>query len=163
FMDVAKRCGIRILDGKPVPEHRPKAVGDERPAVPAGHWIVWKGSIYYRAAAGENPRKQAFRYAARSVGVTLYEARDVQVLDLTIRFFRLDGVNAHDRSLRVKVENVKSLANGRSGIAVGGSSAVVVRNCEIKDNRRHSVLLTELGAAKVEDSTLSRPPTVPDD
>ena len=150
-----------ILDGKPIAEHTPKAAGDTRPPIPAGKWMVWKGSIYYQGEKDENPAKNAFRYAARSVGITIYEANDVQISNLNVRFFRLDGINAHDRSLRVAVENVTAFGNGRSGIAINGTSAVVVRSCVVAGNRKHSVLLTELGAAKVEDSKLSQPPTLP--
>jgi len=151
-----------ILNGKPVPEFRPDPVPKKLPQIPEGQWLAWRGAIYYSEAERENPAERPFRYAARSVGITLYDVESVQILDLTLRYFRLDGLNAHDRCRFTTVENVQTLDNGRSGMAVGGSSAVIIRNCDLTGNRVHSLLLFELGAAKVEDANLDRPPTVPE-
>lgn len=156
-----------IHDGKPVVEFRPEAAPDSTDdllaKIPAGQWTAWKGAIYYHATDGQSPALENFRYAHESVGVTLFEAANVQILDLTFRHFRLDGVNAHDRCTAVSLEQVRMVGNGRAGLHVGGSSAVVVRNCEAAGNRMHSALVTELGALKVDESKLDRPPTVPRD
>jgi len=149
-----------ILDDKPLPEFRPEKRPDALPEIPKGQWMAWKGAIYYQGDEFERPALRPFRYAAHSVGVTLYEVRNVQIVDLNLRHFRLDGVNAHDRAQFVRLENVTTTGNGRSGMAVGGNSAVVIRNSEATGNRLHSVLITELGAVKLEDSKLSQPPTV---
>ena len=149
-----------LLNDKPVPEHRPKAGAKQRPAIPAGRWTAWKGSIYYQAMPLENPLDKPFRFAHLSVGLTLFNVRNVQVLDITFRNFRLDGVNAHDLCSRVMLEKVIVRGNGRSGVAVGGSAAVLVRNCVVEDNRFNSVLITELGGVKIEETKLNQPPTV---
>ncbi|MCH8830176.1 MAG: right-handed parallel beta-helix repeat-containing protein [Planctomycetes bacterium] len=149
-----------LLKGKPLPEFRPKTRPKQRPAFPQGQWTVWKGSIYLHTAVGERPGEKPYRFAFHSVGVTLYNVRDVQILDFTFQHFRLDGVNAHDLCSRVLLEKLTIHGNGRSGIAVGGSSAVLVRNCPVGINRIHSVLISELGGVKFEDSKLSKPPTL---
>lgn len=148
-----------VLNDKPVLEFRLPKRPDTLPKIPVGKWFAWKGAIYYQAAKREDPTQRPFRYAFRSVGITLYEVRDVYISGLALKYFRLDGLNAHDRSRRVTVENVKSLGNGRAGIAVGGNSAVEIRKCEISGNRMNSVLITEHGAVKIVDSKLDKPPS----
>jgi Right handed beta helix region len=148
-----------ILNDKPVPEFRLLKRPDSLPAIPVGRWFAWKGAIYYHVAKRQDPAQQPFRYAYQSVGITLYEVRNVYIADLTLKYFRLDGVNAHDRCRQVTLENIKSTGNGRAGIAVGGSSAVVIRKCEINGNRMNSVLITEHGAVKIEESKLDKPPS----
>ena len=148
-----------ILKGKPVPEFRPKTRPESLPKIPAGQWTVWKGAIYYQAVKDDNPALRPFRYAYQSVGITLYEVHSVLVMDLTLKHFRLDGVNAHDRCSGVTLHNVNTTGNGRAGMAVGGVSAIVVRKCAITGNRLHSVLITEKGAVKIEESKLDKPPS----
>lgn len=153
-----------LLNDKPVPEFREKVPRTNATGlsakIPAGQWTVWKGAIYYRTGSRESPAELPFRYAYHSVGATLYDVSNVRLVDLTFRFFRLDGVNAHDRCRSVTLEKIKALGNGRSGIAVGGTSAILIRNCEATGNRLNSLLISERGSAKVEDSKLDRPPTV---
>jgi Right handed beta helix region len=148
-----------IENDKPVPEVRLPQRPDSLPKIPVGRWFAWKGAIYYQAAKNDDPPRRNFRYAFHSVGITLYEVHDVYVADLTLKHFRLDGLNAHDRCRNVTVENLKAIGNGRAGVAVGGTSAVVLRKCEISGNRRNSVLITEHGTVKIEASKLDKPPS----
>jgi len=147
-----------IENDKPVPELRLPGRPESLPTIPVGRWLAWKGAIYYQAAKNDDPPLRNFRYAFHSVGVTLYEVHDVYVADLTLKHFRLDGLNAHDRCRGVTIENIQTTGNGRAGVAVGGTSAVVVRKCEIGGNRTDSVLITEHGAVKIEESKLDKPP-----
>ncbi len=149
-----------IFNDKPVAEFRPPTRPDSLPAIPVGQWMAWRGRMYYQAAPLEDPLEKPFRYAVESMGISLYEVHDVVIQNLTLRHFRFDGINAHDRCRIVTVDSVKSLNNGRAGIAVGGSAAVLLRKCEIAGNRDHSVLITELGAVKADASKLSKPPTL---
>lgn len=163
------------LDGKPVPRHALKNAG-ENPrlvprGIPAGHWAVVAGTVYYQAVEKEDPATKPFRYAARSVGLTLHNVIGVEVSNLTFRNFRLDGVNAHDRCGIVRFSNVKSLNNARAGFTIAGCSGrlrmaddklptILLENCELTGNARHSLLLTGRGIAQVEKSKLDKKPTV---
>ncbi|GAB4151945.1 MAG: hypothetical protein Tsb009_27540 [Planctomycetaceae bacterium] len=150
-----------LLNNQPVPEVRPAQRPQSRPKLAVGQWTAWKGEIFYRSAPLTSPLEKPFRFAYHSVGLTLYNARDVQVMDLTFRGFRLDGVNAHDLCERVTLEKVQMHSNGRAGFTVAGSSAVLMRNCTLEKNRLHSALISELGGVKIENSKLSKPPTLP--
>lgn len=151
-----------VLDGKAVPELRQTA--DEKwtklPDVPEKTWCVWKGAIYYRSEALKDPAKRNFAIARKQCGLTLYHATNVEIHDLTFRHFRLDGINAHDLASNVLLRNVRLIENGRAGLAVGGSSGVVLQNSEISGNRDHSILIQEAGGLSVEGSKLDVPPDV---
>jgi hypothetical protein len=150
-----------LLKDKPVAEVRPVKGAKERPQLAVGQWTAWKGEMYYRSAPLTSPLEKPFRFAYHAVGLTLYNTRDVQVLDFTFQGFRLDGVNAHDLCERIVLEKVRTISNGRSGVAIAGTSAVVIRNCTVEGNRLHSALISERAGVKFEDSKLSQPPTLP--
>ncbi len=149
-----------ILGDKKVPEH-PLAPGLKTlPEIPEGHWSAWRGAMYYRSPPLEEPPEKPFSFAAWDTGLTLFSVRDVRIEDVTFRHFRLDGINAHDLCQRVVLKNVTSLENGRAGLSVNGSSSVFVRDSKLIGNRKHSLLLTELGAAALDKTNIDRPPTV---
>lgn len=149
-----------LLKGKPVPGVVTPRSAQKLPAIPVGGWTAWKGSIYYRSPPLESPLDKPFRFAYRRVGLTLYNARRVNIRGLVFRGFQLDGVNAHDLCEDITLDSVKCEGNARAGIAIAGTSSVRLRNCEVGGNRLHSVLVTELGGVKVVESKLDKPPTL---
>jgi hypothetical protein len=130
------------------------------PEIPPGHWCSWRGSIYFQAELTQLISNLPLAMAARDVGLTLLDVRHVQVRNLTIHGFRLDGINAFDGCDFVEVENVTCQHNGRAGMVVGGTSHITVRNAVLAENRRYQMLIRGLGAATLEDSQLSEPPHV---
>jgi len=149
-----------VLDGQAVPEAACERTATELPAIPVGQWCAWRGAVYYQAERGINPNTMSFSLADEEVGITLLDVHNVVISGLTLRHYRLDGVNAHDRCRDVLLENVISEENGRAGIAVAGTSQVAIIGGKLHDNRRYSLLITELGAAAVERSELDVEPTV---
>jgi hypothetical protein len=145
---------------QPLPEHRLDSGSVFPVSIPPGSWSAIRGSIYYKSKPLEQPEKIAFRVAYHSVGLTFYKVHNVEIRDITFRHFRLDGLNAHDLSKKVKLINVKSLANGRAGLAVGGSSHVAVDGGDLTGNLRHSVLITELGGVNLKDTKMTQEPTI---
>lgn len=149
-----------VLDGQAVPETICDRTAGALPAIPVGQWCAWRGAVYYRAERGASPNTMNFSLADEDVGITLLDVHNVVISGLTLRHFRLDGVNAHDRCRDVLLENVICEENGRAGITVAGSSQVTIVAGKLRDNRRHSLLISELGAAAVERSELDADPTV---
>ncbi|HUG89625.1 MAG TPA: right-handed parallel beta-helix repeat-containing protein [Planctomycetaceae bacterium] len=151
-----------LLNGDaPLPEHpRPRNL-DGLAALPAGHWTALGGSIYLRLPALEEPGDHPLRLAWEPMGLSLYKVRHVLIRDLTFQHFQVDGVNLHDLCEDVVLDNVRSLQNARAGVTVAGTSSVILRNCELRGNGRHSLLVTEKAGAEVDAaSQLSTPPTV---
>lgn len=131
-----------------------------RPLPASGSWSSWKGSIYYRALPDELPPLEPYRLAIKEAGIFFYGVHDVVVQDLTVRHFRLDGVNAHDQAYRVLLRNVVSEKNGRSGVFVGGSSKLVLSGGATNDNREASLLIKEQASADVREMKLDVQPVV---
>ncbi len=145
-----------ILKDKALPEQQCLSAPKSLPDLKRGQWCAWRGSIYLHTAPLEEPRELPYAFASLEVGLTLYEVHDVQVVDVTFRHFRLDGINAHDRCTGVLFENVKFVENGRAGLSVGGTSVVVVRNCELMANRKYSVLLSEQALVTLDQTQISQ-------
>ena len=154
---------VLLLGDEPIEEHRVPAASAQLPSIPVGQWAAWRGSIYYHLPQYEEPSYLPLRFARWGVGLTLYDARDVVVRNVTFRHFRLDGVNAHDRCRNVILEDVRCVGNGRAGVAAAGTSDVTLRSCQVMGNLRHSVLITERAAAILDPEVpneLDEPPTL---
>jgi hypothetical protein len=149
-----------VLDGQAVPETACERTAPELPEIPVGQWCAWRGAVYYQAERGIDPNTMSFSLADEEVGITLLDVHNVVISGLTLRHFRLDGMNAHDRCRDVLLENIISEENGRAGIAVAGTSQVTIVAGKLQRNRRYSLLITELGAAAVENSELDVDPAV---
>lgn len=149
-----------MRDDKPVAEQACVLGADHLPDLAVNHWCVWRGSIYLKTEESEEPGKQGYSIAGLGVGLTLYRVHNVTIVDLTFRHFRLDGINAPDGCGNITLENVTMSQNGRAGLAVGGTSTMTVRNSALTENRQHSLLITELGAAELFETEVSQPPTV---
>ncbi len=151
-----------VLDGQAVPETACDRGAAQLPAIPVGQWCAWRGAVYYQAERGVDPNTMNFWLADEEAGITLLDVQNVVISGLTLRHFRLDGINAHDRCREVVLDNVTSEENGRAGVTVAGTSQVAIFGGKLADNRRHSLLITELGAAALEQTDIDQPPTVPE-
>lgn len=149
-----------LLEDRPLPEHRIPTEAAVLPTIPEGHWSAWRGSIVFHVPGGNDPARLPLRLAVQGTGLSLYAVHNVVIRDLTFRYFRLDGVSANDLCRGVVLENVHCLGNGRAGATVAGSSQLILRNCELRGNLRHSLLVTETATADVTTSLLDQPPTI---
>lgn len=151
-----------LRDGKPLPEHPCPKNSSIMPEIPRGSWCAWRGVVYFHAERLQNPNDMLLAFGYDEVGISLFEVDGIFVRNLTLQHFRLDGINTTGTCRDVVFENVIVQENGRAGLAVSGSAQVVARKCEIKNNREHSVLVTELGAASLEETTIDAPATLVD-
>jgi hypothetical protein len=149
-----------VLDGAAVTETACDRTSALPPEIPEDQWCVWRGAIYFHAPLGVDPDTMSLSLADEEVGLTLVDVDNVVIRDLTLQHFRLDGINAHDRCRNIELVNVTLNENGRAGLAVGGTSQVLVRDSRIERNRAASVIVTELGEARLQASQTDVPPTV---
>ena len=84
----------------------------------------------------------------------------MRIVDVTLRDFRFDGINAQNMCEDVKLENVTCINNGRAGLAVSGSSHVEVVGGRVTGNGRHQVRIVHPAGAELRDVTLDGEPTV---
>ena len=130
-----------------------------RAELPAGHWTVWRGAIYYQVLPDEIPANEPFRIATREAGIFLYHVHHVIIRDLTIRRYHLDGINAHDQAGPVVLEGVRSVENARGGVFIGGTSQLSIRGGQIQDNRVAPIIVQELGRVEINETDIdSEPP-----
>lgn len=147
-----RKAFYQLVSGdRAVPEFEVAAGSATLPAIPAGQWAGWHGSIYYHVlpatpgASDDAP----LAFAAEEVGITLLDVDDVVIHDLELRHFRLDGVNVHDRCKNIVLDHVKLIENGRAGLAVGGTSLVGIKDSEISGNRVAQVLNSEFAQTEI--------------
>ena len=107
---------------------------EELPTLEPLQWCLWRGHIYFCTEEGKLPSHYRLSCGGQTVGITLYEVRHVIIMELTVRGYQLDGINAHDGAHDVILANVAAEGNGRSGFSVGGASRVFLWQCQGKNN-----------------------------
>ena len=150
---------LLMLDGKVLPQQSDKnRLAGTDPA--EGEWTYRNGSIFYKLPAGKSLRRGHYEFAADGVGVSLYNVRNVVIRNLNIQHFRVDGIHAHGLCKNVVMDNVTYVGNGRSGMAISGTSHVNILNCTFKGSRKHSVRVSGYARGKINQSSLDRPVTL---
>jgi hypothetical protein len=152
-----RKAFYQLVSGdRALPEFAPPSRAAALPEIPAGHWLAWRGAIYYRALPGKSQTKDdpPLAFATEEMGITLLDVEGVVIHNLELRHFRLDGINAHDRCSHVILDSVRLIENGRAGLAVGGSSTVGIKDSTIQGNRLASILNAEVAQTEVLTSQL---------
>ncbi|WP_254510441.1 right-handed parallel beta-helix repeat-containing protein [Anatilimnocola floriformis] len=103
--------------------------GDARAMLKPLQWTLIQGQIYFCCEKDKIPASYNLSCCGLRTGITIYQVEDVQISDLTVRGFELDGVNAADTAYKTKLLGVVSQDNGRSGFTVGGASRVTLDQC----------------------------------
>lgn len=116
--------GLLLLPGEPLnhvqADDGPVQLADLKPL----SWTRQNGQFYLRTGPDRGPRDYPLQVTVQTTGITLYDVAHVVIENLTVRGFRIDGINAHDRATHVHLLNVTTIENGRSGVSVGGASRV---------------------------------------
>ncbi|MDH3718673.1 MAG: right-handed parallel beta-helix repeat-containing protein [Planctomycetota bacterium] len=146
----------RPLVEKPVP---PGALSP--PPLEPLQWCLLNSQVYFRVEPSTLPDSYQLTQTGHAAGLTLYAAHDVDIRDLVIQGYQLDGVTVHDLVERAVLSGLTCRGNGRSGISVGGASRVVIDQCLLGDNGRGQLRVeapaaVEVSASDVLDSGVPR-------
>ena len=141
-------------EGKPlVRGGKVDAQGRIQPLKPL-EWASLEGQIYFRPEAGRLPQQYGLTMASQTVGITLYQVLNVEIQDLVVQGYQLDGVNAHDSAFNVKLVGLTCRGNGRSGISIGGASRVELEACLVGNNGEAQVRTEGYSHTKIVNCTL---------
>lgn len=138
--------------GAAVPEQRLLPGDSLAEAIPQDAWGKRAGVVTVHLSPEIAPAEEEWSYAAADFGVSLVNVHHVEIRDLKILGFRVDGVNVDGNSRAVRLDGVTVQECGRAGVAVGGSSRVELSRCIVRDHGRHSMLLTEQSGASVDET-----------
>jgi len=122
------------LFGRPASRVAVSNASAEPPELKPLQWCLFRGHVYFRVEPNNIPAAYVLSASSLPVGITLYEARHIQIRNLTVQGFRLDGINAHDSVFDANLLSLNCRGNGRSGISVGGASSVRVESCLVGNN-----------------------------
>lgn len=129
-------------------------------------WSLTDGMIFFCTEKDRGPGSYRLTYTARRTGITLYEVRNVKILDLTVQGFQLDGINVHSNCYDIELAEITSRGNGRSGVSVGGASRATLNKSLLGDNGTAQLRGEGFSKTTVVDSTLlenTAPATFRDD
>ena len=153
---------LLLRDGKPLPRHTfpPNGTAPKHETIPDGHWGVWNGKIYYRTIELLDTGVTGLAIATGDCGITLFAVRHVQIENLVVQHWRLDGISAPGLCSDVVLKNVVCRENGRAGLVLSGTSQVRAETLQLTGNLEHSMLIEDYGLADIVDGKFSKPPTL---
>lgn len=131
-----------FLDGRPLVKGPGPAADGRLPELQPLQWRYFDRHIQFRPEAGKLPHQYNLSMAVLPVGITIYQAVHVDIQDLTVQGFQLDGINAHDSVFASRLVGITARGNGRSGISIGGASQVLLEACLVGNNG-HAQVRTE--------------------
>src|SRR5262249_753160 len=108
-------------------------------------WMLANGWIYFRVEKGKSPQDYQLSCSALQTGITVYKVEGVEIRNLTVQGFQLDGINLNDAEGPTVLWGVASRGSGRSGVTVTGVSNVVLEGCLLGDNGRSQLFAQEFG------------------
>lgn len=123
-----------FLGGKPLVKGPGPTADGRLPPLKEMEWRYFDQYIQFRPEAQRLPQAYSLTYAAQPVGITLYQVMNVEIQDLIVQGFQLDGINAHDSVFNTRIVGVTARGNGRSGISIGGASRVTLEACLAGNN-----------------------------
>ncbi|MGE0605746.1 MAG: right-handed parallel beta-helix repeat-containing protein [Pirellulales bacterium] len=123
-----------FIDDRPL-VRRP-VEGDRSPVsfLQPREWALYEGQIYLRVEPGVSVYQYNLSSTGEAVGITLYRCREIEIADLTVQGFQLDGINAFDGVDDCVLTNVTCRGNGRSGLTVAGNCHLLLDGCTLGDN-----------------------------
>jgi hypothetical protein len=136
-----------LRNGRLLPEFRPDKPGSPLEVLPAGHWVSWMGSLYFRQDGVDTPDQQYFAYAADQTGISLHSVSNVLIFNLKLQHFRFDGLHAQGLCEGVELIEVSSVENGRGGVVSSGKSDLNIYGGLIVRNGRHQILTIDRSTA----------------
>jgi hypothetical protein len=149
FQPGPKQYQQLFLDGVPLQRHPVQPGTSGMPALEPKEWALADGWIYFRVEPGLLPQNYALSYACLQTGITLFKVEDVVISGFIVQGYAIDGINCHDAAGRTTLVDCTCRGNGRSGIAVVGTSTVNLQSCLIGDNGQYQLLLQDYGVCNL--------------
>ena len=143
-----------FLDGQPAVRVPAVRSAKTPPKLNPLEWCFFRGYVYFAAEQSKRPKDYALAHAKEQTGITLAHVNYVKITDLTVQGFLLDGVNAITAARTFSLQRVFCRGNGRSGIAVGGASDIVIEQCFLGDNGEAQLLTLPFSVTRISDSRL---------
>ncbi len=150
-----------FLDNLPAKRHPAVSSLAGVPPLAPLRWTLHDGWLYFRVEPGRLPDSYHVSDADLQVGLTLYKVQFVLIENLTVEGYQLDGINCQDVHPPVTLRNITAQGNGRSGIAVCGSSHVSIEGCRLGANGESQLHVEGPGETLVEQSELVGTATAP--
>lgn len=138
--------------GATVVEHRLRSGETLADTLPLDAWGKQAGVVSIHVSPEIAPSEEEWSYAAADYGISLVNVHHLEIRELKILGFRVDGVNVDGHCRAVRLDGLSITECGRAGVAVGGSSRVDLDRCVVRDHGRHSMIITEQAGARVDET-----------
>ncbi|MDR2345333.1 MAG: hypothetical protein LBE18_04635 [Planctomycetaceae bacterium] len=135
-----------LKDNKPIKRIHAASDATHLPNLEIESWCLFRGYIYFRTNGKKSPmfaEDYDLSYSERKTGISIIQANNIKIHDLTVQGYQLDGIAAVNGAMNIILDDVTCCKNGRSGLAVGGGSSVAAGYSNFVDNCTTQVLLLQ--------------------
>lgn len=154
FRPKGQHFNMLFLDGRPAAEVIAPIESGGPPELNALEWCHVDGYIYFRCEDTKLPLDYNLSYAKLDTGITLYQVSQVEILDLTVQGFRIDGIGAINTARDVAIVGCTMRGCGRAGVSVGGASVVEIIASLVGNNGRAQILTLPASKTIVRNSNI---------
>jgi hypothetical protein len=143
-----------FLDGRPAVRVFAAQSAKSPPELKPRQWCSVAGRIYFCVDRTKLPGDYKLSYAREPTGITLFHVEHVEIADLTVQGFQVDGISLYNSARRVTLSNVTCRGNGRSGVSVGGASFATIEASLLGNNGQAQLLALPYSETHVRNSHL---------
>ena len=104
-----------FIDDRPVVRVAVDPSAKDPPELEPLQWCLHGGCVFFCVEPGKLPRDYNLSSAQRPTGITLFHVRGVEIANLTVQGFQIDGISAYNSAREIHIWGVTSRGNGRSG------------------------------------------------
>jgi hypothetical protein len=133
-----------MKDGKSLKRIQVAIDSPKLPKLEPETWCILRGYVYFRTDGKKSPmfnEDYNLTYSERKTGVSIIQATNIKINDLTIQGYQIDGIAATNGATNILLDNITCTQNGRSGIAIGGASSIAAGYSRFAENQTTQVLL----------------------
>jgi hypothetical protein len=135
-----------LKDGQLLKKIKVASSAIKLPELEAESWCIWRGYVYFKTDGKKSPMfadEYNLSYSDLKSGISIIQAANIKIHDLTIQGYQLDGIAAVNGALNIVLDNVTCRMNGRSGLTIGGASYVAAGYSNFTDNYTTQVLILQ--------------------
>ena len=132
-----------FLDGKPLPRVTVPKSPLTLPELKPFEWCIFDQFVYIALEERKQPADYNLSCTEKITGITLTHVNHVQINDLAIQGYQIDGISARNMVDNLILDNISIRGNGRHGFMAGKFSQSKIGFSRIGDNGSAQLLIDE--------------------
>lgn len=139
---------LLFLDGKPLSRVDVSKNSSSLPKLEPFQWCIFDQFVYLALEERKQPLDYNISCTEMMTGITLTQVNHVQINDLAVQGYQIDGISAFNMVDNLILDNVSIRGNGRYGLMAGKFSRIDIGYSRVGDNASAQLLLDDQAEVK---------------